>query len=113
MSHYRVIPRDFFNEAKLLKCLGRLELYINHDGPNTLGLKSDFDNEPFKIVQDPMTGNLSVENYKVFLDGEEIYLFTNYNSKDTYPLIGLYKGEEYYIFSEQGEFMPNFGKVTK
>lgn len=30
-SYRRVLPRDLFNEAKLLKCLGQLSLMI-HDG---------------------------------------------------------------------------------
>lgn len=27
MTYFRVIPRDFFNESKLLKCLGQFELW--------------------------------------------------------------------------------------
>lgn len=109
--HTRVIPRDFFNEAKLLKCLGKLELYINHEGPNDIGLKSEFDNEPFNIFQNPNDGSLSVLNYKVYLGDEEIQLFVNYNDKGAWPLIGLYRGETYYIFNEEGKFIPNFGVV--
>lgn len=41
MSYIRVVPRDFFNEAKLLKCLGQFELCVNHTGSN--GLKFDIE----------------------------------------------------------------------
>lgn len=109
MSHYRVIPRDFFNEAKLLKCLGQFELCVNHTGANGLDFKIDFDGEPFEISQDPQTGNLSVLNYHVFLKGEIVLLYTSYNSKENYPLIAFYKGEEYFVFDENGKWMPNFG----
>lgn len=37
-EYQRVIPRDLFNEAKLLKCLGRLSLFI-HDGKSPPILK--------------------------------------------------------------------------
>lgn len=111
MSYTRVIPRDFFNEAKLLKCLGQLELIINHTGPNKIGLVSEFDHGPFQICQNPSDGSLYVSNYQIYLDGEEIRLFTTYNSKENYPLLGEYKGEIYYMLSEDGKLMPNFGKV--
>jgi hypothetical protein len=107
----RVIPRDFFNEAKLLKCLGRLELLIldNEKPARDLKITSEFDNEAFNVVQDPNSGSISVSNYRVFVNGEELYLSTPLNSKENYPLTGIYKGEEYYIFDEKGQFMPNFG----
>lgn len=49
MTYRRVIPRDLFNEADLLKCLGRL--YI--DG----GDRVEF--EEFRVFDDE--GNLSAE----------------------------------------------------
>ena len=36
MTYRRVLPRDLFNEAKLLKCLGQLALII-HDGQDSAG----------------------------------------------------------------------------
>jgi hypothetical protein len=110
MGYIRIIPRDFFNEAKLLKCLGQLELIINHIGPNKIGLVSEHDGEAFDIKQDSNDGSLYVSNYHVFLDGEEIRLFTSYNSKESYPLYGEYKGEIYCMFNEEGKLLPNFGK---
>lgn len=114
-TYLRVVPRDFFNEAKLLKCLGRLELLIldNEKPARDFKLTSEFDNEAFNIVQDPNSGSISVSNYHVFVNGEELFLSTPLNSKANYPLIGIYKGEEYYIFDEQGNFMPNFGITTE
>ena len=108
MSHKRIIPRDFFNESKLLKCLGRLELTINHTGPNPLKLRSEHDGEPFDIVQDPSDASLSVANYKVFFGDTELKFFTPYNAKSNYPLFIEWKGETYHALSEDGEPLMDF-----
>lgn len=109
-KHKRVIPRDFFNEAKLLKCLGRLSLLILENRVNELPLKEEFDGRAFSIIQNDADGSLSVENYKLLLDGEKIELYLTYNSKENYPLMGRYRDEEYYLLSDKsGDFMPNFG----
>lgn len=109
MSHRRVIPRDFFNEAKLLKCLGQLQLAIIDNAVGGLPLQVEFDDECFNVLQHSGSGALYCANYSVYLAGEEIHLFTPYNSKEAYPLIASYRGEEYYVFDEAGKFMPNFG----
>lgn len=109
MSYKRVIPRDFFNESKLLKCLGKLELLICF-GPNPLGLKSNLESETFNIEQDPADGSIYVSNYKVELDGEPIHLCHPLNCKSEWPLLAIYKDEIYHVFNERGELMPNFGK---
>lgn len=106
MSQYqRTLPRDLFNESKLLKCIGRLVICIE-DG-QIPGLKYDFnddDNSSFNITQDPDTGNLRVTNVTFFdCYGKNVDVFTLYNSKDNYPLIISYKGNEYFIFNENGE----------
>lgn len=107
--HKRVIPRDFFNDSKLLKCLGQFQLCAKHTGANGLDFEIKYDGEPFEIFQHDSDGSLSVLNYSVFLKGSPVALYIPYNAKENYPLIGLYKGEEYYIFDEKGKFMPNFG----
>ena len=109
MSYRRVIPRDFFNEAKLLKCLGALQLAIGDKRVNGLPLVVEFDGDAFDIRQNPDDASLSCSNYRLYLGHEEIELFSPYNSKEAYPLIGRFRGEEYYIFAESGDFMPNFG----
>ncbi len=45
-EYTRVIPRDLFNEAKLLKCIGRLVLLI-HDGDHN-NISFEHDGEPFE-----------------------------------------------------------------
>ena len=105
----RVVPRDFFNESKLLKCLGQFELCVLDKKVGGLKFEIDFDHKAFDICQNEHTGDLFVLNYTVMLDGLFLYLYIPYNSKENYPLEGVYKGDIYNIFDETGKFLPNFG----
>lgn len=117
MSYNRVIPRDFFNEAKLLKCLGRLSLLIL-DNRNGLAqyLEDDFDNEPFQIEQ-TQDGDIYVVNYHVFLKGteNELELTTPLNSKLNYPLMfglgKIYVAE--FVFDDDGNPTKEFMRFVK
>jgi len=107
MSTYkRVVPRDLFNEAKLLKCLGRIQILIED---RKLMLESEFDGDRFLIEQDDSDGSLFCTNLKFTLGDQEIYFFTDYNSKLNYPIIARYLGETYYALSEDGNWMPDWG----
>ena len=109
MSHKRVIPRDFFNESKLLKCFGQFQLCVHDKKTNGLDITVLFDDKTFEIIQYDHDGSLSVLNYLVMVNGQSLILYIPYNARENYPLIGLYNGAEYYVFDEQGEFMTNFG----
>ncbi len=114
MSYFRVVPRDFFNEAKLLKCLGQFELLCNHKS-NPLGIETSHDEQEgeFQVVQNQMDGSLSVLNYSAFLHGDEIQLFTPYNSKSPYPLYGAFRGNVYGVFDEEGNWSTEFIETLK
>ncbi len=101
---HRTIPRDFFNEAKLLKCLGRFHLQIE----NNPRIKFDFDGEAFEIKQNESDGSLYCANYHIFIDGVFVDLFTPYNSKENWPLIIRIHDSEFYVFDENGKPMPTF-----
>ena len=65
--YQRVIPRDLFNEAKLLKCLGHVCLLASSSGQGyleteLLGPKDGY-NEGFRVEQDENTGDIFVENF--------------------------------------------------
>lgn len=113
MSYQRVIPRDLFNEAKLLKCLGQLAL-MAHDYP-ALGLKMQHfaEDEGFRIEQNPDSGALYCSNMELFVSGQEIHLSTRYNCKDAYPLnfIDDTAEESGRVFSETGDFTPEFSNL--
>lgn len=103
----RVIPRDLFNESKLLKCIGQVCLKI-HDNA-IKGLSFESDGEPFQIEQDEMTGNLSIHNIDFYVKGEQVFLVSSYNSKGAYPLYLLTSDdEEIEVFYEDGDFTDEF-----
>lgn len=107
----RVIPRDFFNEAKLLKCLGAFEISVLEGQANRLGITTDYDGQPFEICQNKADGSIYVANYHVFLQGEMIFLSTPLNSREPWPLIAEFKNEIYFVFDSDGNWMPNFGVI--
>lgn len=86
MSYRRVAPRDLFNEAKLLKCLGRLALLI-HDGRAPRGLSFEESGGPF-IIDQSIDGDLSVEEGITFTAGRtSLRLATPYNNREAWPLL--------------------------
>lgn len=113
MNNYeRVIPRDFFNEAKLLKCMGRLALLIL-DGfiPDGMDINVWESGGPFEIVQD-QDGNLSVKNYPVIIGGKTVYCYTLCNNQSPYPFCALIGDEEIRIFDAEGNFTEEFKSAT-
>ena len=107
--YQRVIPRDLFNECKLLKCLGQLAVLI-HDGirmpPN---LRSEADGSEFRIDQNPGCGGLYVsDGIKFVVLGVELSLKTPYNSKESYPLLCETEDDEVQVFDDNGQLTDEF-----
>lgn len=88
MSNYtRVIPRDLFNEAKLLKCLGALSLYADDSEGGALSVQFYGDGfEGFEVCQNPADGSISVYNVRIWIGGREVRAFTPLNSRAPWPL---------------------------
>lgn len=110
MSNYtRVIPRDLFNESKLLKCLGQLSLLI-HDGCRyPLTLRMTQASRGFIIHQNPDTGGLFCVNLHLEFAGVIIPLHSVYNSKDAYPLLFILNDySEEAVFDDAGKFSDEF-----
>jgi hypothetical protein len=110
----RVLPRDAFNDANLLKCIGQLVLFIE-DGKINLGY--EYDGEPFDIVQDESDGSTFVRNISFYTPGDNghagelIRHRRPLNSRNVWPLMLYLNDNEYYAFDEKGNFMPNFGRT--
>lgn len=68
MSYIRVIPRDLFNEADLLKCLGKIVLDIE-DG-KLPWLSYHHDGDAFNIVQNESNGAIYCANLQFFARGQ-------------------------------------------
>lgn len=108
IKYERVIPRDFFNEAKLLKCMGMLSLKIlDCQLPEGISIKIEESGEPFKIKLSE-EGNLFVSNYEVFINDRPVMVSTTYNSKSNYPFHCMVDYCETPIFDESGEFTEEF-----
>lgn len=108
----RILPRDAFNDASLLKCIGQLTLLIED---RKINLTYDYDGEPFDIQQDAADGSTFVANISFYapstdgFTGRSIRHRRPLNSRDAWPLILYHDDNEYYAFDEKGNFMPSFG----
>lgn len=108
MTYKRVIPRDLFNEASLLKCLGRL--YILTDGRDTIELTHR--GGRFDIEQSEDDGSISCPGVMIVIGGR---LFTHrrpLNSREPWPLYvrPAYDDEsdDIAVFDDNGDLTPEF-----
>lgn len=108
----RVLPRDAFNDANLLKCIGRITLLI--EDRMIEGLKYYYDGSPFNIQQNPDDGSTFVANIR-FEDeeGNEVFFYRPMNSRDPWPLEMYYKDDEYYAFSREGDWKIDKNKFKR
>lgn len=104
MTYKRVLPRDAFNESKLLKCVGKLTLLI--EDKMAKGWHYHYDDEPFCIVQDKNDGSISVANITFWYKKKQVTISTGLNSKEAWPAIMTLGDNSYYIFQEDGSLMP-------
>lgn len=118
MNYRRVIPRDFFNEAKLLKCMGQLSLKIL-DGMLPDGVEVTIEDEKgksFDIHQNDFDGCIFIKNYPTHVNGYPVVFKTILNSKAPYPLLVEIKSgkDSYYdlpVFDDDGNFTDEFKAI--
>ncbi len=104
MSYLRVLPRDAFNEAKLLKCVGKLTLLI--EDAMLPGWTYDYDGAPFNVCQDESDGSISVANLTFYKNADRVHVYTPMNCKRTWPACA--SGEDFdgdFVFDETGKFL--------
>tara|TARA_Y100001972_G_C7615727_1_gene308730 strand:- start:799 stop:1152 length:354 start_codon:yes stop_codon:yes gene_type:complete len=102
-EHQRAIPRDLFNEAKLLKCWGNLSLKI-HDNLSPVPMRIEWDNQPFDIKYD-IDGDTYIANMKLYVNDQIQEVRCLMNSKDNYPMI--FQNNLEYVFDNMGNFNEN------
>ena len=106
-TYDRVIPRDLFNEASLLKCYGRLYILLedNRHARYPVDLVRTFD-----IVQRSSDGFLFIENLPFRIGQSDFRLVRPLNSRHPWPLyaekIGDTDFEEVPVFTDAGELAP-------
>src|SRR5262249_54620035 len=102
-GYMRVIPRDLFNEANLLKCLGHF--WIKTEGSRHVRIEHA--GGPFVIAQDESDGSLSVGNVHVFIRDQLCTLTRPLNSRAPWPLyLRSETHDEVPVFMEDGELSP-------
>lgn len=110
-KYKRVIPRDFFNESKLLKCMGFLALRIlDNEVPEGINIKISENGNPFKISHYAMWDILYVSNYAIEINGQDYICGTTINSKEPFPFYCIVEDEqiEVEIFDSNGNFSTDF-----
>ena len=105
-DYTRVSPRDLFNEAKLLKCLGQLALHI-HDA-KCPGVTFKDSGSPFKIGLHDAGYLTAGAGIKFSISGEPLWLGISYNSRAPFPLICMVDWEEIEVFNEDGSINDDF-----
>lgn len=106
-NYRRVMPRDLFNEANLLKCYG--QIYLNLEKcPWCDAVLLHPGEEPFLVAQDE-SGSLFLANVRFVVRGSTCTLKRPLNSRAPWPLYveewnGAYCLDEILVFDEQGNF---------
>lgn len=103
MPYIRVIPRDLFNEANLLKCLGRI--FINLESADLPNVELAHDGEAFDVQMDESSGALYARNVVLIVRGEPCRLERPLNSREGWPLKLIDEHDEGTdVFNEDGSF---------
>lgn len=112
--YQRVLPRDLFNEAKLLKCLGKLCMLIE-DGLCQLSFDYDTsEDDGFRVHQLRECGGIYSANLRFYTPaGDEVEMNSPLNSRQSWPLLFYYNGEEHPVFDEDGALSDEFNKCEE
>jgi len=100
LSNYeRVVPRDLFNEANLLKCIGKLVLEIEEGRLPWLTYIND--GKRFEIAQDDSDGNLELVNVRFYYrDRTRLHFIRPLNARSGWSL--YYATADEWVFDECG-----------
>lgn len=118
MDYRRVIPRDLFNEANLLKCYGQLWIHLNEHVQGSLAAldyTEGADGDAFDVRQNDMSGGLDIANIALTIDGIRWDLFRPLNSRYPWPLYctDLNGETEVAVFDEDGNLSAEFLALIK
>jgi len=111
MSYCRVLPRDLFNEANLLKCYGQLWLLLDNGAYPDAAVEYDDEGSPFNVYQARDSGSIYLRNVNLVVRGAVIALERPLNSRFAWPLYAeTPDGDVLDVFDDAGQFTP--GMVT-
>lgn len=109
MAYLRVIPRDLFNEANLLKCLGTLWIKLEAIPNHAAFLDDGGSLWSFEIEQDTGSGAIFAGNLPFTIGGKPYLLTRPLNSRRSWPLYAT--GPEdgvTEVFTDEGELTEEF-----
>lgn len=86
-NYTRVIPRDLFNEADLLKSLGKLWCFLDVPEPKAHLIHDDDNLDWFVTAQSDQSGAVSCQNVQLYIKDQFVYLFRPLNDKRSYALM--------------------------
>lgn len=114
MTYQRVIPRDLFNEASLLKCYGRLALVLGETAGHKARLHHD--GGAFEAQQDSADGSLTLwPSVEFIIDGQRpVRLWRPLNSREAWPLYAMIQDgefEEVEVFDQHGFLTDAFRRM--
>jgi hypothetical protein len=113
-DYKRVLPRDLFNEAKLLNSLGRVTLLIHYEIAHK-ALRCVHEGDSF-IIGLTACGHLILSNVTFYCGSTQLVVKvakTAYNSREIYPLLVEYEGSELYVFDHDGYFSRDFSAMCE
>lgn len=108
MTYQRVIPRDLFNEANLLKCYGQLCLKLEFYSIPKVELR--YAGNAFVIEQSgDDDGSLTIFNLQLRIRSKVYKLFRPLNSREAWPLYAQNQDyAEWQVFDAYGELTSEF-----
>lgn len=113
-DYRRVIPRDLFNEASLLKCLGNLHIKTGRWHPKVLMLHHS---NAFNIMQDENDGSIYSGCITVIIHNVTYDHRRPLNSREAWPLWLRRRNdpdaEEFEAFTDEGELSPELLAVIE
>ena len=120
MSYQRVIPRDLFNEAKLLKCLAQLSLLVHDEKCNLRVVHDEHSSmvygNSFEIDQHPEDGSVYCTNLRFYRNsgGRCLDLRSSLNSREPYPLLCCDEDDAgVEVFHDDGSLTEDFLQAIK
>jgi hypothetical protein len=121
MSYMRVVPRDLFNESKLLKCLGHLSLAIHEDKLLKYGVEQSLEDDDIGFLTDHTEdGDTYCLNYNVWVPmpllGDKLclQLLSRLNSKEAFPLYCMtFDYDMIPVFTDEGKITKEFKAYLK
>ena len=110
-KYKRVVPRDLFNEANLLKCIGQLVLLIE-DG-KLPWMSYHHDGEAFVIMQNESSGALYVGNVEFFASNQTLTMERPLNSRESWPLLLETDTDSFNVFDGSGQVILTPNAIKK